>query len=167
MPSLAPNIFTILHSSSPGTQWVQSHIQMTTLASLAYYKPIIQDSFLTKSGWDTPIFANIDWDSSEREYQWLSPGWRLASFKLQNGLWPTYKILHQSKHIPSPLCSCCNYYPGTHNHVLCCEQAQPIRLQQWNLVTSVIKTNLNTPTPIYKTLEFGICSWQEGESDIH
>jgi hypothetical protein len=141
--------------------------KMTTLASLAYYMPIMQDYFLNKFGWDTPIFSNIDWNSSEREYQCLSPGWRLASFKLQNGLWPTNKILHQRKQIPSPLCPRCNLYPETHNHVICCVHAQPIWLQQWNIVATVIKTTLNTPTSIYEALEFGICSWQEGESYIH
>jgi hypothetical protein len=141
--------------------------KMTTLASLAYYKPIMQDYFLNKFGWDAPTFGNIDWDSSEREYQHLSPGCRLASFKLQNGLWPTNKILHQRKQIPTPLCSRCNLYPETHNHVLCCEYAQPIQLQQWDLVRSVLKTTLNTPTPIFNALEFGIRSWQEGESDSH
>jgi hypothetical protein len=141
--------------------------KMTTLASLAYYKPIMQNYFLNKFGWDTPTFGNIDWDSSEREYQCLSPGCYLASFKLQNGLWPTNKILHQRKQIPTPLCSHCNLYPETHNHVLCCEHAQPIWLQQWDLVRSVLKTTLNTPTPIYNALEFVIHSWQEGESYIH
>jgi hypothetical protein len=141
--------------------------KITTLASMAYHKPIMEDYFLNKFGWDTPTFSNIDWDSSEREYQRLSPGRHLASFKLQNGLWPTNKILHQRKQIPSPLCSRCNLYPETHNHVLSCEQAQPTRLQQWNIVTTVIKTTLNTPTPIYDALEFGIRSWQECESDIH
>jgi hypothetical protein len=97
--------------------------KITTLASLAYYKPIMQDDFLNKFGWDTPTFSNIDWDSSEREYQRLSPGCRLASFKLQNSLWPTNKILHQRKQIPSPLCPRCTLYPETHNHILCCEQA--------------------------------------------
>ena len=67
---------------------------MTTLASLAYYKPIIQDFFLNKFDWDALTFGNIDWDSSEREYQRLFSGQRLASFKLQNGLWPTNRILH-------------------------------------------------------------------------
>jgi hypothetical protein len=141
--------------------------KMTTLASLTYYKPIMQDYFLNKYGWDTPAFSNIDWDSSEREYQCLSPGRCLASFKFQNGLWPTNKISHQRKQIPSPLCSHCTHYSEAHNHVLCCKQAQPIRLQQWELVTSVLKTTLNTPAPIYNALEFGICSWQEGETDIH
>ena len=141
--------------------------KMTTLASLAYYKPIMQDYFLNKFGWDTPTFSNIDWDSSERVHQHLSPGRRLASFKLQNGLWPTNKILHQYKKIPSPLSSHCTLYPETHNHVLSCEQAQLTQLQQWNLVTSVLKANLNTPTSLYEALEFGIRSWQEGESDIH
>ena len=137
------------------------------IQTLAYYKLIMQDYFLNKFGWDTPTFSNIDWDSSEREYQHLFPGHCLASFKLQNDLWPTNKILHQCKQIPSPLCSCCNLYPETYNHVLCCEQAQPIQLQQWNIVTTVIKITLNPPTSIYKALEFGIRSWQEGKSDIH
>ena len=140
--------------------------KMTTHASLAYYWPIMADYFHHKSGWDNITFSNIDWDSSEKEYCRLSPGRRLASFKLQNGLWPTNKTLHQRKQAPSPLCSRCNLHPETHNHVLCCEQAQPIRLQQWLLVSSVLKTTLNTPLPIHDALKFGIRSWQEGEQDI-
>ena len=104
--------------------------KMTTLASLAYYKPIMLDYLLNKFGWDVLTFGNIDWDSSEREYQHLSLDLCLASFKLRNSLWPTNKILHQCKQIPSPHCSCCNLYPETHNHVLCCEKAQLIQLQQ-------------------------------------
>ena len=37
------------------------------------------------------------------------------------------QIWHQCKQIPSPLCSCCTLYPETHNHVLCCEQAQQLK----------------------------------------
>ena len=74
---------------------------MTTLASLAYYTPNMQVYFLNKFGWDTLTFSNIDWDSLEREYQCLSPGYCLASFKLQNCLWPTNKTLHQHKQMPS------------------------------------------------------------------
>jgi hypothetical protein len=39
--------------------------KMTTLATLAYYKPIMQDYFLSKFDWDALTFGNIDWDSSE------------------------------------------------------------------------------------------------------
>ena len=99
---------------------------MAILASLTYYKPIMQDYFLNKFGWYTLTFVNVDWDSTEREYQHLSPGCHLVSFKLQNGLWPTNKIIHQHKEILSPLYSCCTLYPETHNYVLYCEQAQPI-----------------------------------------
>ena len=139
---------------------------MTTHASLAYHRPIVTDYFQHKFGWDNITFSNIDWDLSEKEYCCLFPGRRLASFKLQNGLWPTNKTLHQCKQAPSPLCSWCTLHPETHNHVLCCEQAQPIWLQQWLLVSSVLKTTLNTPLPIHDALEFGIRSWQEGEQDI-
>ena len=141
--------------------------KVTTQASLAHYKQIMQDYFLNKFDWDALTFCNIDWDSLERVYQCLSSGCRLASFKLQIGLWQTNKALHGCKEITSPLSSRCTLYPEAHNHVLCCEQAQPIQLQQWNLVTSVLKANFNTPTPIYEALEFGIRSWQVGESDIH
>ena len=41
--------------------------KMTTLASLAYYKPMMQDYFLNKFDWDSLTFSNLDWDSSERE----------------------------------------------------------------------------------------------------
>ena len=41
-----------------------------------------------------------------------------------------------------------------------------MRLQQWRLVSSVLKTTLNTPLPIHDALQFGIRSWQEGEQDI-
>jgi hypothetical protein len=34
--------------------------KMTTLASLAYYKPIMQDYFLSKFDWDALTFGNID-----------------------------------------------------------------------------------------------------------
>ena len=151
----------------PGSQRVESHIQddYTGLSGIlqANYAGLLPPQIWL----GYPHISNIDWDSSEREYQRLSPGQRLASFKLQNGMWPTNKILHQRKQIPSPLCSRCNLYPETHNHVLCRELAQPIRLQQWNTVTTVIKTTLNTPTSLYEALEFGIRSWQEGESNIH
>ena len=67
---------------------------------------------------------------------------------------------------PFPPCSRCNLYPETYNHVLCCKQAQPIRLQQWLLVSSVLRITRNTSLPIHDALEFGIRSWQEGEQDI-
>ena len=92
--------------------------KMTAHASLAYYRPIMADYFHQKFGWDNITFSNIDWDSSEKEYCRLSPGRRLASFKLQNGMWPTNKTLHQRQQAPFPLCSRCNLNPETHNHVL-------------------------------------------------
>ena len=137
--------------------------KMTTHASLAYYWPIMADYFQHKFGWDNKTFSNIDWDSSEKEYCCLSPGCCLASFKLQNSLWPTNKTLHQHKQAPSPLCFQCNLHLETHNHVLCCEQAQSIRFQQWLLVSSVLRTTLNIPLPIHDALKFGIRIWQEGE----
>ena len=140
--------------------------KMTIHASLAYYRAIMADYFQHKFGRDNKTFSNIDWDSSEKEYYRLSPGRRLASFKLQNGLWPINKTLHQRKQAPSPLCSWCNLDPETHNHVLYCEQAQPTRLQQWLLVPSVLRTTLNTPAPIHDALKFGIRSWQEGEHEV-
>ena len=123
-------------------------------------------SFCHKFGWDSITYYNIDLDSTDKEYYHLFTGCCLESYKLQNGLWPTNKTLHQRKQAPFPLCSWCNLHPETHNHGLCCEQAQPIRLQQWLLVSSVLRTSLNNPQPIYNALEFGIRSWQEGEQDI-
>ena len=127
--------------------------KITTHASHAYYRPIMADYFYHKFDRDNITFSNIDWDSSEKEYQRLSLVCCLASFKLQNSLWPTNKTLHQRRQAPSPLCSWCNLHPETHSHILCCEQAQPIRLQQWLLVSSVLKTTLNTPLPIHDSLK--------------
>ena len=81
--------------------------KMTTHASLAYYRPFMADYFQHKFGWDNITFSNIDWDSSKKEYYRLSPGCCLASFKLQNSLWPTNKTLHQRKQAPPP-----PYVPG-------------------------------------------------------
>ena len=113
------------------------------------------DYFHHKFGWDNITFSNIDWGTSEKEYSCFSPGHCLASFKLQNGLWPTNKTLDQCKLAPFPLCSWHNLHPETHNHVLCCEQAQPIRLQQWLLVSSVLRTTLNTSLQIHDALKLG------------
>ena len=140
---------------------------MATQATQAYYNPIMQEYFHNKFGWDTATFHNINWDASEKEYHWLSLGRRLASFKLQNGLWPTNKILHQCKKIPSPLCSQCTQHQEIHIHILRCKHAQQIRLQLWNKVTTVLTDTLTTPTPLQDALEFRICSWQEGDTDIH
>ena len=140
---------------------------MATLATKAYYKPMMQDYFHNKYGWDTATFHNIDWDTSEKEYHQFSPGRRLASFKLQNDLWLTNQILPQCKNIPSPFCSHCTQHPEMYNHVLSCKHAQQIRLQLWNKVITVLTTTLKTPTPLQDALEFGIRSWQEGDSDIH
>ena len=74
---------------------------------------------------------------------------------------------HQRKKIPSLLCSRCTQHPETHNHVLRFEHAQQIRLQLWNKVTTVLTTDLMTPTQLQDALEFGIHSWQEGDTDIH
>ena len=140
---------------------------MSAQATQAYYNPVMQEYFHKKFGWDTATFHNIDWDSSEKEYHPLSLGRRLASFKLQNGLWLTNKILHKCKKIPSPLCSQCTQHPETHNHVLCCKHAQQIRLPLWNKVTTVLTATLKTPTLLQDALEFGICSLQEGDTDTH
>ena len=74
---------------------------------------------------------------------------------------------HQRKKIPSPLFSRCTQHPETHNYVLRFEHAQQIRLQLWNKVTTVLTTDLMTPTQLQDALEFGIRSWQEGDTDIH
>ena len=74
---------------------------------------------------------------------------------------------HQCKKIPSPLCSQCTQHLEIHNHILCCKHAQQIRLQLWNKVTIVLADTLMTPIPLQDALEFGIFSWQEGDTDIH
>ena len=151
-PSLPSHQSTLVLNGSRVTS------KMTTHASLAYYRPIMADYFQHKFGWDNITFSNIDWDSSEKEYYCLSQGRCLASFKLQNGLWPTNKTLHQHKQAPFSLSSRCNLHPETHYDICYCEQAQPIRLQQWLLVSSVLRTTLNTPLPIHDALKFGIRS---------
>ena len=88
-PSLPSTQATLVLSGSRVTSKMTSH------ASLAYYRPIMADYFQHKFGWDNITFSNINWDSSEKEHCCLSPGCCLVSFKLQNGLWPTNKTLHQ------------------------------------------------------------------------
>ena len=139
-----------------------NHLSST---SLAYYTPIMSMYFKEKHCWSKETFLSIDWLTSDKEYKRLPTGRRLASFKLQNRLWPTYSVLHQWKPAHSPTCPRCCLDPETHNHVLCCPQAQTTWLQQWCTVVTILKSTLKTPCPIYNTLEHGIRSWQEGDPD--
>ena len=124
-------------------------------ASVAYYTPIMSKYFQEKHRWSEETFLSIDWLASDREYKRLPTGRRLASFKLQNGLWPTYSVLHQRQPTHSPTCPRCCLDPETYNHVLCCPQAQTTWLQQW----CTVATTLKAPSPIYDALEHGIRSW--------
>ena len=99
------------------------------------------------------------------EYKRLPTGYRLASFKLQNGLWPTYSVPHQHKPTQSPTCARCCLDPETHNHVLCFPKAQTTWLQKWCTVATTLKSKLKTPSPIYDALEHGIRTWYEGNPD--
>ena len=121
--------------------------------------------FKEKHHWSEETFVSIDWLASDREYKRLPTGRRLASFKLQNGLWPTYSVLHQHQPTQSPTCPRCCLDPETHNHVLCCPQAQTTRLQKWCTVATTLKSILQTPSPIYNALEHGMRSWQGGDPD--
>jgi hypothetical protein len=135
-------------------------------ASMAYYTPIMSAHFKEKHHWSEDTFLSIDWPSSDKEYKRLSPGRRLEAFKLQNGLWPTQYVLHQRKPAQSPACPRCHLSPETHDHVLCCPQAQASRLQQWRSVETVFKSTLHTPSLIYDAIEYGIRSWQEGDPNL-
>ena len=72
----------------------------------------------------TYMFLSIDWLASDKEYKQLSTGCWFPSFKLQNALWPMQYVLHQCKPAQSPTCPRCHLSPETHDHVLCCPQAQ-------------------------------------------
>ena len=127
-------------------------------ALLACHTPIMSKYFKEKHCWSEETFLSIDWLALDREYKCLPTGCRLASFKLQNGLWPMYSVLHQCKPVQSLTCPRCCLDPETHIHVLCCPQAQTIRFQQWCTVATTLKTTLKTPSSIYSTLEHGIRS---------
>ena len=98
-------------------------------ALVAYYTPIMSKYYKEKHNWSEETFLSIDWLASDREYKRLPTGRRLASFKLQNRLWPTYSILHQCQPTQSPTCPRWCLDSETHNHVLCCPQAQTTWLQ--------------------------------------
>ena len=121
--------------------------------------------FQEKHHWSEETSLSIDWLASDREYKQLPTGRRLALFKLQNGLWPTYSILHQRQPTHSSTCPRCCLNPEIYNHVLCCPQAQTTRLQKWYTVATTLKLTLKTPSPIYNALEHSIRSWQEGDPD--
>ena len=122
--------------------------------------------FIDRHCWSEDTFLSIDWLASNKEYKQLPTGHRLASFKLQNRLWPTYTILYQRQPTQSPTCPRCCLDPETHNHVLCCLQVQTSWLQQWFTVATILKSTLKIPSPIYDALERGIRSWQEGDPDL-
>ena len=121
--------------------------------------------FKEKYCWSEETFLSIDWLATDKEYKWLTSGYWFATFKLQYGLWPSYSILHQQKPTQSPTCPRCCLDPETHNHILCCPQAQTTWLQQWCTVATTLKSKLKTPSPIYSALEHGIRTWQEGDLD--
>ncbi len=75
--------------------------ELSSVINLHYYTPILESRYCTKNGWTTAIFHSIDWESSEREYKCLSYGRRLASFKIQQGLWPTISFYISVK-LPLP-----------------------------------------------------------------
>ena len=92
---------------------------------MAYYTPVMSTYFKEYHCWPNETFLSIDWVGSNKEFKWLPRGRQLASFKLQNGQWPTYSVLHQQKTTHSPTRPRCCLDPEMHNHVLCCPQAQP------------------------------------------
>ena len=145
-----------------GNLITSNHLSSTLLA---YYTPNMSKYFQEKHRWSEETFLSIDWLVSDREYKWLPTERQLALFKLQNGLWPTYSVLHQHKQTHSPTCPRCSLYPEMHNHALCCPQAQTTRLQQWCTIAKTIKSTFKTLSPIYDALEHGIRSWQEGNPD--
>ena len=92
-------------------------------ALVAYYTPIMSKYFKEKHCWSEETFLSIDWIASNKKYKQSPTGHWLASFKLQNGLWPTYSVLYQRQPTQSPTCPRCCLDSETHNHVLCCPQA--------------------------------------------
>ena len=119
-----------------------NHISST---SLAYYILIMSKYFKEKHHWSEEPFLSIDWLASDKEYKQLPTGRRLASFKLQNGLWPMFSIIHQHQPTHSPTCPRCCLDPETHNYVLCCLQAQTTQAPK--VVYSGNNTQVNTPDP--------------------
>ena len=63
------------------------------------------------------------------------------------------------------MCPRCCLDSETHNHVLCCRQAQTTWLQRWCMVATTLKSTHKTPSLIYDTLEHGIRSWQGCDPD--
>ena len=127
-------------------------------ALLAYYTPIMSKYFKEKHCWSGKTFHSIDWQASNKEYKQLPTGRQLASFKLQNGLWPTYSVLHQRKPTRSPTFPRCCLCHETHKLVICFSQAQTTWLQQCCIVETAFKSALKTPSPIYGALVYGIKS---------
>ena len=133
---------------------------------MAYYTPIMSTYFNEKYHWSEGIFLSIDWLVSDKEYKQLSTGHWIASFKLQNGIRTMLYVHHQSKSAQYPACPRFPLSPETHDHVLCCPQAQTSWLQQWYSVAIVLKSTLHTSNPIFNTFENGIRSWQEGDPNL-
>ncbi len=133
---------------------------------LAYYTQQMRSRYHKKFGWTQGIFDSINWQSSHAVYKRLLYSRKLASFKLQQGLWPTTAVLHLWKEAASPNCLRCLLEPETHAHVLCCNSAQEIRQTLWKKVSSLLHDNLKTPKALTNALEYGIWSWQEGEDAV-
>ena len=116
---------------STPVKWVINVVHITSnqlsSASMVYYTPIMSTYFNEKYHWSEDTILSIDWLASDKEYKQLSTGHWIASFKLQNGIRPMQYVLHQ--HIPAqyPACPRCHLSPETHDHVLCCPQAQTSR----------------------------------------
>jgi hypothetical protein len=133
------------------------HITLDQLssASKVYYTPIMLAYFKEKHHWSKDTFLSIDYLASDKEYKQLSTGCWLAPFKLQNGLWSTQNVLHQRIPAQYPACPRNFHSPETHDHVLCCPQAQTALLQQRYSVAIVLKSTLHTSNPIYNALRMG------------
>jgi hypothetical protein len=79
--------------------------KMTTLASLAYYKPIMQDYFLDKFGWDTPHFPILT-GILQRESTNVSPqagAWYRSNSKMACGQQTKSYTNTNRYHLPSVL----------------------------------------------------------------
>ena len=160
-PPLLPSTIISLYISNS-----QVTSSLTQSITLAYYTPTLRAKNLAKYGWSTPIFLSIDWESSEKESRRLSYGRSLATFKLQQGLWPTYTVLNQRNPSHPALCPRCNVDPETHDHVLRCTNAHDFRSSQWAEVVSTFKDTLRTPRVLLRAIECGIRSWQDGIAPI-
>jgi hypothetical protein len=136
------------------------------ILKLANYTQQMRSRYYKNFGLTQEILDSIYWQFSHAVYKRLSYSRKLASFKLQQGLWPTTAVLHLQKEAASPNCLRCLLEPETHAHVLRCNSAQEIRQILWKKVSSLLQDNLETPKALTNALEYGIRSWQEGEDAI-